>query len=334
MSSLVEYSFEIEKLAQILKFMQAKRVLIQLPNGLKPYASHIEKLLKSMLPNISIFFSGGDAYGPCDIAFDEAKLINADVIVHYGHPTLGISSNEIPVIYLPAIVNISPKVDIVINEIRRRGYSNVGISGSIQHVNLINVLADELKKVGINVYIGTRHGFPPGIILGCDYTAALAIDKYVDAHLVVAGGIFHALGLRMITDKEVLAYDPYRNTVISASDEYKRRLALKLKQLLDFDKLDLFGIIICKKVGQFNIRLAIKASELLRDMDRQFLFIVVDDVDPEALGHFTDVDAFVNTCCPRLSIDDIDRFNKPIFSLYDLKVMLKKDISAYSLKLE
>ena len=334
MSSHVDYSFEIEKLARILKFMQAKRILIQLPNGLKPYANYIEKSLKSMLPHISIFFSGGDAYGPCDVVFNEAKLVDADVIVHYGHPTLGISSSEIPVIYLPAIANISPKVDLVIDKIKRRGYSNIGISGSIQHVNLINVLANELRKAGINVYLSSRPGFPPGIVLGCDYTAALNVDKYVDAHLVVAGGMFHALGLRMITDKEVLAYDPFRNTIVSANDEYKRRLALKLKQLLDFDKLNLFGIIICKKVGQFNMNLAIRASELLRDMNREYLFIVVDVVNPETLGHFTDVDAFVNTCCPRLSIDDIDRFNKPVFSLYDLKIMLKKDISAYSLRLE
>ena len=45
---------------------------------------------------------------------------------------------------------------------------------------------------------------------------------------------------------------------------------------------------------------------------------------PAGTYNFIDVDVFVNTACPRVSIDDVGRFNKPIITEKECMVALGK----------
>ncbi|RLF17567.1 MAG: diphthamide biosynthesis enzyme Dph2 [Thermoprotei archaeon] len=333
MQSHAYYSFEIERLAKILKHMRARVVLIQLPDGLKPHSVYLKRELSNKLPGIRVFFSGKGTYGPCDIAFDEAITVGADVIVHYGHPPIRYAKSEIPIIYMPAKIKVEVDPQVVIDEIAKRRYKRIGLSAIIQYVDLLDVVYNKLKDIGIEVYVGRGANAYRGVVLGCDYSAAISINSYVDAHIIIASGKFHGLGLKIATGKDVLIYDPLRNEVMSIEREYRRRLSLKLKQLIDAEKATLFAVIICKKAGQFNMMMALKAMQLLRESNREYISIIVDEITPASLENFTYVDAFINTCCPRIAIDDIDRFNKPILSLYDLRTILKGEVNQYSLRL-
>jgi 2-(3-amino-3-carboxypropyl)histidine synthase len=77
----MDYEIDYEKIRQELKKGNAKRVLIQLPDGLKKDYARIEKNLKG---DYELFFWLGSCFGACDIP-SYVKDFGFDFIVHFGH---------------------------------------------------------------------------------------------------------------------------------------------------------------------------------------------------------------------------------------------------------
>lgn len=73
------YDFEIEKAAKAIKETKAKKVLIQLPEGLKPMATRIADRLKSHGAEIIIWF--GTCFGACDTP----NVNDFDLLIQFGH---------------------------------------------------------------------------------------------------------------------------------------------------------------------------------------------------------------------------------------------------------
>jgi 2-(3-amino-3-carboxypropyl)histidine synthase len=59
------------------------RILLQFPEGLKQQALSHAKRLES--EGNEVFVSASPTFGACDLALDEARAINADKLVHFGH---------------------------------------------------------------------------------------------------------------------------------------------------------------------------------------------------------------------------------------------------------
>lgn len=74
-----KYELELDRIIKEIKKQKAKKVLLQFPNGMKPYsieiADYIEAKTKAM---IVIWF--GSCFGACDI-----PRTDADLIVQFGH---------------------------------------------------------------------------------------------------------------------------------------------------------------------------------------------------------------------------------------------------------
>ncbi len=69
------YDFEIEKINKKIKELDAKNVLIQLPDGLKPKATEISEKINS-----EVFIWAGSCFGACDI-----PNVEFDLLVQFGH---------------------------------------------------------------------------------------------------------------------------------------------------------------------------------------------------------------------------------------------------------
>lgn len=76
------YELEFDRIARIVKEKRAKRILIQLPDGLKPYATRIAEKIEN-LTKANVIIWGGSCYGPCDIP--DANELKFDIIFHFGH---------------------------------------------------------------------------------------------------------------------------------------------------------------------------------------------------------------------------------------------------------
>ena len=87
------YDLEIDRIVETINKQKAKKVLLQFPDGLKPYANavaeEIEKKLREKnyqkeIRNIEIMIWFGSCYGACDVPLD-VQRIGVDLIVQFGH---------------------------------------------------------------------------------------------------------------------------------------------------------------------------------------------------------------------------------------------------------
>ncbi|MDH5664641.1 MAG: 2-(3-amino-3-carboxypropyl)histidine synthase subunit, partial [Candidatus Bathyarchaeota archaeon] len=76
------------------------------------------------------------------------------------------------------------------------------------------------------------------------------------------------------------------------------------------------------KSGQKRLKEAVKIKEKLQKSGRKATLLALREITPNALMQFPNIDAFVNTACPRISLDDTPDFLKPILSLSEALVML------------
>ncbi len=77
------YDLEIKKVIERIKAEKAKNVLIQLPDGLKPQADKIQKMIEKET-KAQIFFFAGSCYGACDIP-DLPNNLKIDLLIQWGH---------------------------------------------------------------------------------------------------------------------------------------------------------------------------------------------------------------------------------------------------------
>ncbi len=89
------YDLEINKIINTIKKNKAKKVLLQFPEGMKPYstiiASEIEKKAKCQC-----FIWLGSCFGACDIPLEADKLI--DLIIQFGHSKWNFKNKGIKVL--------------------------------------------------------------------------------------------------------------------------------------------------------------------------------------------------------------------------------------------
>jgi len=81
------YDLELEKVVTEIKAHKAKKVLIQLGEGLKPRALEIQEHIQSKLGDIcKIHFWLSSCYGKCDIPeIIDSKNNDYDLLIQFGH---------------------------------------------------------------------------------------------------------------------------------------------------------------------------------------------------------------------------------------------------------
>jgi len=81
------YDLEIDNIVEKIKRGRAKKVLLQLPEGLKPFALEIaDEIEKKTNAKAIIWF--GSCYGACDLP-QGLESIGIDLIINFGHSNFG-----------------------------------------------------------------------------------------------------------------------------------------------------------------------------------------------------------------------------------------------------
>jgi len=317
------YSLEIERVSKEISKRSANRVLLQLPDGLRAQAFKLAGTLKERT-GAEVLISGDSCYGACDVAISQAKAVQADLIIHYGHSQM-IPETPSPVFYVEARADfdLSPLLDRTMPLIE--DWKAVGLAATVQHVHQLGEVAEELRHRQITAVIGKGGGSTPhdGQVLGCDYGSARAVSDLVDGFLFIGGGSFHPLGLALATGKTVVAADPYMSSVASFGENEIRRLAMKRMAAITAAKgAKRFGVLVSLKPGQYDLSTAEIVCTELEKQGREAAIICLDDVRPEALTNFSEADAFIDTACPRIAIDGVGDIRKPILTVQEAYVLL------------
>tara|TARA_Y100000310_G_C20159235_1_gene568367 strand:- start:208 stop:501 length:294 start_codon:yes stop_codon:yes gene_type:complete len=79
-----KYDLEIPKIVSHIKKKKAKKVLLQFPEGMKPYSTVIADEIEK-LTNCKCFIWLGDCFGACDIPELNNLEKDVDLIIQFGH---------------------------------------------------------------------------------------------------------------------------------------------------------------------------------------------------------------------------------------------------------
>jgi 2-(3-amino-3-carboxypropyl)histidine synthase len=91
-----EYDLELDKIIKKIKKENIKRVLLQFPEGLKPYSTTIlEEIEKKTGANCFIWID--TCFGACDLPIETEKL-GIQLIIQFGHSVWNYKDKKIKVI--------------------------------------------------------------------------------------------------------------------------------------------------------------------------------------------------------------------------------------------
>ena len=315
-----QFDFEEERIKLEITKLGAKRVLIQLPEGLKPEGPRLATVVEKTdaLPIVS----ADPCYGACDLATVEAESLGVDLIIHYGHAKL-LKYERVPTIYIEARATV--KIDDTVEKALPllEEWHRIGLATTVQHVQRLDNVKETLLRAEKTVMIGDagRVNYP-GQVIGCDYSNAKSIAKDVEAFLFVGGGRFHALGVALSTSKPTIVADPYEKRAYSLDEDARKILKQRWASIDEAKKAKMFAILVGLKPGQNRLGKALNIKERLEKKGKSVHLFAVRNIIPEMLMNFPAVDAYVNTACPRISLDDTSKFQKPVLTINETLVVV------------
>jgi 2-(3-amino-3-carboxypropyl)histidine synthase len=307
-------ALELEPALEAIRDRGSKIVGIQYPDGLRLRALEVADRLEEEA-KVTAMVSAQPTWGACDV-----PQMPVDLIVQIGHAPM-------PYLNLKKVVFVEapmafPSLDFLEGALPRLG-RHVGLLSNVQHQPWLPDVAAYLSRRGKTVEIGGADGRTAyaGQLLGCDVHPARELEGQVDTFLYVGTGDFHPLGVALATETPVIVADPFTEDVRDLTELKEHVLRVRHAAIALAREGHTFGIIVSRKVGQYRMALARKTKELLASSGRKGYLLLMDTVSPELLQGYR-VDAFVNTACPRIAIDDAARYEKPVLTFPELEVAL------------
>jgi 2-(3-amino-3-carboxypropyl)histidine synthase len=307
--------FEERMLGETLKLLKrkkARRVLIQVPEGLKTGVQRLANFLEKN--GFETLISIEPCFGACDLRDREAKALGCDTLLHLGHASMDVKA-EVPVVYYeyPIEYDFIPVVRIFLKQIKFR---KICVVSTVQFLNALEKAVKFMEENGFEVYNG-------GKILGCDASGPKKHENVTECFLFIGSGRFHPLGLQEKTDKPVLFLDIENRTLENLLEE-KNKMEIRRKLRIEKARgMKSFGILVSTKPGQNKIRNAFDLKEKLKKTGRDVYILAGDYFTAEKLLGLK-IDVLVNTSCPRIR-DDYEQFNKIIFNPEDAEEMIAAD---------
>ncbi|HLE54222.1 MAG TPA: diphthamide biosynthesis enzyme Dph2 [Thermoplasmata archaeon] len=306
---------ETERLLEVIRGRNAKTVGLQFPVGLRTKAVELAREIETKA-GVTCLVSADPSFGACDVAD-----MPVDLIVHLGHaPMPHLRYNRVFFYDLPApTLEDLAFVDGAEPMLPKR----IGLLTTTQYRTWLPRIRRHLEEKGHEVHIGEpdRRVAYAGQLLGCDYVTATAVDADVDGFLYIGTGEFHPLGVAMLLKKPVIIADPERGTARDLGDLRDRILRQRFAAIARAQDARTFGIIVSKKIGQSRLELAGNLKALAEKHGRQASLFLMDLVSPEFLEGYR-VDAWVNTACPRIAIEDVLQYKQPMLTPQELEIAL------------
>ena len=350
---LNRHDFELDSLIESIKSNDNRLIALQVPEGLKMQAL---EMMDSIEENTGakVVLAADPCYGACDLVHNKMQMMGVELVAHMGHSQMNIDSGmpthfingtydgdpdiapALPILHAHrqlAENRLHQKIDVSNEEDAKDAFldavgrvapledTKLGLVGSIQHLHLIFDYKKKLENVGFQVEVpvgGARLTFP-GQVLGCNYSGD---DPQIGHYLFLGSGDFHPIGLVLHTGKPLTMLDPYTGDATELSlARVERILRQRFGLIMSIQDAKTYAILIGEKPGQMRRTLAMRMKKLLEKHGKKGYLLALEHISPELID-FYPVDAYVNTACPRIAIDDSVRYDKPLVTPYELEVAL------------
>ena len=311
------FDFELDRIVAWIRDGGYASVALQLPEGLRIRSSEITDYLFERT-GVDITIIGCPCYGACDL-FDYHGL--TDALVHFGHSPIPSQGFDPNVLYIESRsdVQLGDSVADSLDFLPER----VGLLATVQYLGLIPAVKDILETKGRTVLVGKgdERICHPGQVLGCNCSAAEAVSEDVDAFLFIGEGDFHPLAAAFGVVKTVAVLNPVTSEVRDMSEARDRILRRRFGAIQGARDAETFLVIVCSKIGQNRSSEADRMVELIRSHGKRAFKAIMEEVTPMSLMAYR-VDAYVNTACPRIAMDDSARYDRPMLTIPELEIAL------------
>ncbi|MBU0457614.1 MAG: diphthamide synthesis protein [Nanoarchaeota archaeon] len=208
--------------------------------------------------------------------------------------------------------------------LKKKKYSKVGLFASVQFVNNLDWIKKQLEENNIQMVISKpARAHKEGQLLGCNvYEDSLNLTEKVECYLYIGDGRFHPLALVYAQKdknnlKEVICNDPINEKMSLLSLNDIGKILKKQKgSLMKFLNSDNIGVLITIKPGQEHLKASLKLER--KYPNKKFYYFIDNNISFNQLENFNFIDVWVNTACPRIGLDEQEKFLMGVVNLSDV----------------
>ena len=306
---LNKHDFELEDLVARIKENDHRLVALQVPEGLKMQALEMMDSIEDESA-AKVILAADPCYGACDLVHDKMKMMGVELVAHMGHSQMNIDSG-MPTHFIPVTYEGDPIIDPVLpilaehKAIAEARLSNAGEELDLTDEEAMEKFVDAVGRVA--PLTGTKLGLVGSIQhlhLLFDYkkrfeSAGFEVEIPVGgARLTFPGQV---LGCNYSGDDPDIGHYLF----LGSGDFHPIGLVMHTG----------------KPLALLRRNLAIRMKNLLKKHGKKGYLLALDHVGPDLID-FYPVDAFVNTACPRIAIDDAVKYAKPLITPFELEVSL------------
>jgi 2-(3-amino-3-carboxypropyl)histidine synthase len=299
-----------ESLFREIKKRRIRKVVLQMPEGLKSHVIDLALFLEARGVNVTIYAE--PCFGACDLYEGDGLL------VHFGHSPIYRSRTPTLFYEVEDDYDFIPVLSSTISRLPKK----LGLLTTVQHLKTIPKIKEFLEGKEYTVYVGKGEGRIryPGQVLGCNFSTAKSVEKKVDAFLFLGSGMFHPIGVALATNKPVFrCYETIEEVTLEKESILKRRYG-EIYQAGDAKK---FGILTSMKRGQRRRKDASKIKGMFEKAGKEALIVEMDTLSEDKVASMG-FDAFVMCACPRIAIDDSSLWKKPVLTVHEAEILLGK----------
>lgn len=211
----------------------------------------------------------------------------------------------------------------VLEYLQKKNARSVALFASVQFLAL-DTVKKQLQDKGIEILTTKAKRTHVEVqILGCDaYHDAFdsSIIREADAILYVGDGLFHPKAILLSQREgddidEVCIWDPVSEKMrLIDYDTIKRQLIKTRANLKRFITAQTIGIMVTVKPGQQYMDIARKVKAHLEEQGKKAYIFVDDTLKIDQMENYPFIDAWVNTACPRIGLDDHVNAPKPLIN--------------------
>jgi 2-(3-amino-3-carboxypropyl)histidine synthase len=310
-----------EKIFRLIDERRPKGIVVNAPGGLIRQTRGIIEKIEARY-GIPCFLIGDSCYGICDTVDDEVEKLDADLALHIGHNAVVQEIGEFTHL-IDAVddVKFGPVIDKSVPLLR--GYRRLGLATFSQHLHELQPAKERYEAAGFEVRLGKENNLLfQSQTFGCDFSTIYPMSKEVDVLCYLGDSEFHAVGVALATGKPTYLLDPYLEEVRDMKEEVeirKKRSILSIYKALD---ANVFGVITGLKEGQKMLPRTKWITKRLEMHGRKVVQLAMRDVTPDRLAPYRDIQAFVQTACPRISIDGFG-FDRPVLSIPEADALVR-----------
>jgi 2-(3-amino-3-carboxypropyl)histidine synthase len=312
------YDLDPDRIAAWVRDGGYRTVALQLPEGLKTSALGLADAI-SDATGAEVLILGHPCYGACDLFIDYRR--HADALVHLGHAPIPDMGSDPDVLHVEVGVRagLPDGLPALLEGLPQR----IGLLATVQHIALLPALKEAVEATGRTALIGKGDGrlHHPGQVLGCNCSAATAVEDDADMFILLAEGDFHPLAASIGSGRPVRILNPLTGELRDVDEARDRLLRRRFAAIESARPARDFLVIVCGKAGQDRTPEARAICGRLRRDGRTARMLLLDEISPEALLPYR-VDAYVCTGCPRVAMDDASRYARPMLTVTEVDHVL------------